>query len=308
MRVLVTGADGFVGRHTLSELARHGHDVIAASLNPGQVNGIPVHKLDVTNSAEITRFVQDVDPDAVIHLAGLAHTKDTEGNLPLLFDVNVASVSHLCEALRAAAKTRKRSVLIVSSAFVYGGGHKEGLLTCDESTPLTPRGSYGYSKAAAEASALMYDGQGLKVYVARPFNHIGPGQHPSFVVAGFAQRIARAGDGDGEAIITGSLDSKRDFTDVRDVARGYRLILEKSPAQNTFVFGSGKPVRIQEIFSQLCQLSGKNLTNTVDPALVRPNDDSIVTGSSRLALDVLGWRPEISLRQSLEDAYKEFAR
>jgi GDP-4-dehydro-6-deoxy-D-mannose reductase len=304
MKILVTGAEGFVGRHMVSELLAHKHEVLATAIESGSLETlhgrVALNRLDVTDQSACIELVQRFNPDATIHLAGLAHTKETEKNLPLLFNVNVASVSNIADALRSTPTTGPRALLFASSAFVYGAYLKTGTLQCNENTPLAPRGSYGYSKLAAESVARLYESPELQVYIVRPFNHIGPGQHPSFVVAGFAQRILSAKDG--STIETGNLNSKRDFTDVRDIVRGYRLIVEKRPAARTFVLGSGNSYPIQTVFDELCRLANKRLTTTVRADLMRSGDEADITADAKLAGDVLGWVPEIPLSKSLTDA------
>lgn len=304
MKILVTGADGFVGRHLINELVNHGHEVIATSIHAGTLETVrgPVelHALDVTSLDACVSITSLHKPEATVHLAGLAHTKDTEKNLPKLFDVNVASVSHMAHAMKQLTEGGSRSFLMISSAFVYGGDVKTGRLACDEATPVVPRGAYGQSKLAAESVARLYDGSGLDVYVARPFNHIGPGQHPSFVVAGFAERISKAVDG--STIETGGLHSKRDFTDVRDIVRAYRLILEKKPKEKTFVLGSGSSVTIGAVFEEMCRLARKQLLAKTRDDLLRTGDESELIAQASLADAALGWRPEISLPKSLSDA------
>lgn len=307
MKILVTGAEGFVGRHMMAELLAHGHDVLGTSIESGPLKtpqgNVALHRLDVTNQDACVDVVKSFNPDALIHLAGLAHTKETEKNLPLLFNVNVASISNLAHALKILPNNATRTLLFVSSAFVYGADTASGILRCDERTPLAPRGSYGHSKLAAESVARLYESSQLKVFVARPFNHIGPGQHPSFVVAGFAQRIALAKDG--SSIETGNLSAKRDFTDVRDIVRAYRLILEKQPTQKTFVLGSGVSHPIKYVFDELCRISKKQLTTHVRPDLMRSGDDADILANPKLAKDALGWTPEITLSQSLKDALND---
>ena len=304
MKILVTGASGFVGQHMMAELLKHGHDVIGTALTAGPLETsqgrVSLQALDVTDAGSCLRLVEHFNPDALVHLAGLAHTKDTEGDLPLLFDVNVGSVANLCFAMKQNhVDKHPKLALVVSSAFVYGGNIKTGLLRCDESSPLTPRGSYGHSKLAAESSARMFDGPDLSVYITRPFNHSGPGQHPSFVVAGFAERI-RAAKAE-STIETGSLDAKRDFTDVRDVVRGYRLILEKKPKEKTFVFGSGISRTVGSVFEEMNTISGKKLKSTIKADYLRSGDEAEIISNPTLTESVLGWKPIFSMRQSLTD-------
>ena len=139
------------------------------------------------------------------------------------------------------------------------------------------------------------------MFVARPFNHIGPHQDTSFVVSGFAARIRDAQNNG--TIETGDLTSIRDFTDVRDIVRGYRLILERAPSQRIFVFGSGQPVPIQDILDNLIAISGKDITTKVNPLLLRPRESAHYIASTTLAAKVLGWKPAIKLLDSLNDIW-----
>lgn len=307
MKILVTGAGGFVGRHMVAELLANKHEVLATSIEAGDLQTpygrVVLKRLDVTDRSGCIDAVQQFNPDALIHLAGLAHTKETEKNLPFLFNVNVASVSNVAHALRSLPTPQSRALLFVSSAFVYGGEIASGILRCDENTPLAPRGSYGYSKLAAESVARLYECSDLKVYVARPFNHIGPGQHPSFVVAGFAQRILAAKDHG--TIETGNLNAKRDFTDVRDIARAYRLIVEIQPDKRTFVLGSGKSRSIKDVFDEMCRIEKKQLKASVKADLVRAGDDTDIIAQAGLAKELLGWSPRIPLSKSLFDTLSE---
>ncbi len=304
MKILVTGAEGFVGRHMVAELLANKHEILATSIEAGDLQTphgrVVLKRLDVTDQSACIDAVEQFNPDALIHLAGLAHTKETEKNLPLLFNVNVAGVSNVAHALRSIPTPKTRALLFASSAFVYGADLTTGTLQCNENTPLAPRGSYGHSKLAAESVARLYESPELQVYIVRPFNHIGPGQHPSFVVAGFAQRILSAKDG--STIETGKLNSKRDFTDVRDIVRGYRLIIEKRPAARTFVLGSGKSYPIQTVFDELCRLANKRLSTTVRADLMRSGDEADIIADAKLARAVLGWVPEMPLSKSLADA------
>ena len=307
MKVLVTGAAGFVGRHLVEELRRAGHDVILTGLIAGPVPGLgDVLSLDITNHNACIEKISAMDPEAVIHLAGLAHTVNSDSNLPALFDVNVAGAANISKAMASLARqnpSRRYSLLFVSSAFVYGGNHTNGKLECSESTPLSPRTKYGESKVLAEQSVSFFARDNFSVYIARPFNHVGPGQDPSFVVPGFISRVRNATAG-GD-IETGNLDSYRDFTDVRDIVRGYRLIIEKQPNEKIFVFGSGQPVTVQSVLDQIVTISGKQIKPRINPNLVRPAETSILVANPELVKKKLDWIPEISLQQSLHDIWDD---
>jgi GDP-4-dehydro-6-deoxy-D-mannose reductase len=304
MKILVTGAGGFVGRHLVRELKSTGHDVVMTGLAEELIPELGrVRPLDITDLSHCQKVAAEVNPHAVIHLAGIAHTANTQNSPAIMFDINVlgaANVSRSIAELGPLSDGRPRMLLFVSSAFVYGGHLSHGRLACNETTITTPRTKYGEAKLTAEHAVRFFENSHYQVYVARPFNHIGPGQDPSFVVPGFVQRIKTAQVGG--TIETGDLTALRDFTDVRDIARGYRLILEKMPEEKLFVFGCGKSVSVEHVLSHLLKLSGKTLSTKVNPSLLRSKEPEIIADPS-LAEMLLHWQPEFSLEKTLHDVW-----
>jgi nucleoside-diphosphate-sugar epimerase len=309
MIILVTGAAGFVGRHLTAELLRAGHEVILTDYHDTNVEIFgfgrkPVQKMDICNRGECEKVVQRTGPAAIVHLAGLAQTVGMSPER--LHSSNVLGAKNVAEALSNAGPIesgRPRIFLFISSAFVYGGDKESGTHIFHESTPVAPRGDYGKSKLDAETSLQKLDGKSLSVYIARPFNHIGPGQGVSFVVPSLVMRIKEATQG--STIATGNLNSIRDFTDVRDVVRSYRLIIEVHPSQRLFVIGSGKPSTIQSVYELLVRLSGKSLQHEIADHLKRDEGTAALLSDSSLADRVLGWKPLIPLEQSIQDIWHE---
>lgn len=309
MKILVTGATGFAGQHLVSELTHHGHEVFGTIMpgDPKPADGKQLRFviLDITDLAQCRDVAKSYTPDACIHLAGLAHTADTEKTPEKLLEVNVTGTANVAKAMSdVSSASNPKRLLVISSSFVYG--HQPGdpaTLLCHESTATSPRGLYGKSKLSAEAAARDFESKSLSVYVARPFNHIGPGQHASFVIPGFVRRILDAANGG--SVDVGNLESLRDFSDVRDVVRGYRLIMEIGPSERTFVFGSGRAVKIRDIFDVLCKIAGKQITPHIRQDWIRANDDGALIADFTLARRVVGWEPLISLETSLSDIYQE---
>jgi len=312
MKILVTGATGFAGRHLAADLVRHGHDVFGTIMpgepKPADSAHLRYVTLDITDAGQCKDIVMSCMPDACIHLAGLAHTAETEKTPEKLISVNVNGTTNVARSMsEICSDSKPRRLLVVSSSFVYG--HKHGdpsTLHCHENTPVTPRGLYGKSKLSAEIAAQKFESKKLSIYVARPFNHIGPGQHGSFVIPGFARRILQAVNGG--TVDVGNLESMRDFSDVRDVVRGYRLIVEAAPTERTFVFGSGQAIKIREIFDMLCKIASKQITPHIRPEWIRANDDGALIADFSLARRVLGWEPSKSLEVSLTDIYKDIQK
>ena len=191
-------------------------------------------------------------------------------------------------------------MLFVSSALVFGEAQQQKA-SFIESSPVQPMNPYGHSKLAAEHVVRTFASEQFKPYIVRPFNHIGPGQSPGFVCPSLARRIATTEDGG--KIVVGNLDSYRDFSDVRDVVRAYRMILEQKPREDLFVTGSGRAVQINEILAKLLEISGKRLSTEVDQQLLRQNDPQKVVADCSLIKRVVGWECEIPLEQSLRDIY-----
>jgi GDP-4-dehydro-6-deoxy-D-mannose reductase len=309
MKILVTGATGFAGQHLITELTRHGHDVFGTimpgEIKPAESKHVRYVTLDITNAHQCRDIAKSCTPDACIHLAGLAHTADTEKTPEKLIEVNVNGTANVAKAMSDITSAyQPKRLLVVSSSFVYG--HTQGdpaTLRCHETSATSPRGLYGKSKLSAEEAAREFEAKNLSIYVARPFNHIGPGQHASFVIPGFARRILEAANGG--RVDVGNLESLRDFSDVRDVVRGYRLIIEIGPSERTFVFGSGQAVKIRDIFDMLCKIAGIQVTPHMRQDWIRANDAGALIADFSLAKRVLGWQPLISLETSLTDIYQD---
>lgn len=300
MRVLVTGASGFVGGHALPEFRRAGHDVIAMVM-PGEavIPGVlATEALDLGDAAGLTALVARHQPDACLHLAGMAFVPTAWKNPVGAFQVNVIGTLHLLEAFRAHAPAAR--FLTVSSAQLYGHAPRAAAIREDE--PPIADSIYAVSKWSADISTLLYHQRyGQHTMTARPCNHIGPRQSESFVVASFARQLLDIRAGKRSPVMrVGNLASRREFTDVRDVVRAYRLLLEKGHAGQAYNVASGQFITIQSIFDTLCRLTGVSPDVEIDPALYRPTDAQPVIDFSRLQ-EHTGWKAEISLEETLRD-------
>ncbi len=293
MKILVTGADGFVGTHLCHELRQYGHELVPLSYH-GAGESL---RCDITVSDQIARICDERRPDAIVHLAGIAKTNLGAEAISELGEVNVIGTFNVC---KAASRLPQATLLYVSSGLVYAGN--PGTAAYSERDPISTPHVYSQSKLAAEEIVNMYGFMDqLKTYIVRPFNHIGPHQSDEFVVAALAKRIKAAKSGD--TIVVGDLETYRDFVDVRDIARAYRLIVEKKPDERLFVLGGGVPIRIRDILDQLIAISGKSIQVRVASELLRKQDPAKVCANPRLAREILGWQPTITLAESLRDVY-----
>jgi GDP-4-dehydro-6-deoxy-D-mannose reductase len=213
--------------------------------------------------------------------------------------VNVLGTAELLAAARTVE--RAPTVLVVSSAEVYGVV-QPAQLPLSEDTPTAPATPYAASKLAAEAVALQaWRGYGQPVLVVRPFNHIGPGQSPNFAVPALAKRIVEARRSGAGALRVGTLTTRRDFTDVRDVVVAYRLLVEKGVPGTVYNVASGQDVAISEVAEQLLSLAAADLELVTDPELVRPVDVPVLRGDAARLREATGWAPTIPLATTLAD-------
>lgn len=301
MKVLVIGCNGFAGRHALAALRQAGHAVVGGDLVRMPPDSVPSLTLDVRDLASISNALETVRPDAVLHLGGIAFVPLGWTEPQLVFSVNTVGTLNVLDAVRRQARPVR--VLVVTSAEVYGSHPAPAPLP--EDTPYRPDNIYGVAKAAADHSALLYAGHHhLDVMVARPSNHIGPGQSKDFVSSAFAAQLAAIAAGAPPVLRVGNLDQRRDFTDVRDVARAYVRLLEQGHPGTAYNIASGRMIPVRDILDVLCDVAKVRPQIDVDPTLFRPHETRPAYDVSRI-LHHVGWKPEIPLRQTLEILYAD---
>jgi len=297
--ILVTGAAGFAGSHLLDLLAQE-HVPTVAWHRPGGARprigeSVEWQAVDLLNRRSVIDSVARIKPRAVYHCAGAAHVGRSWGSTESTFATNVKGTHYLLEALdRSGVDAR---VLIPSSAMVYASATRP----LREDDPLVPSSPYALSKLAQELVAGAYRGQGAPS-IARAFNHFGPRQNPLFVASGFARRIADIEAGRWNPEITvGNLEAQRDFTDVRDTVRAYRMILEHGSPGRVYNVCSGHAVSIQTLLDKMLAKARVPIHVRVDPARYRPNDSPILVGDPGRLRDELGWTPVFALDQTVDD-------
>jgi GDP-4-dehydro-6-deoxy-D-mannose reductase len=301
MRVLITGAGGFVGSHLIELLERDSSEIIAW-LRPGTeplVRGSRVRWIDLEmhDRDAVAKAIAAAPPDQIYHLAGVPHVGNSWAHLHETFAGNVLATHHLIDGLRRAS-LRPR-VLISSSAFVYAP--LDRALT--EQDVIRPNSPYGTSKVAQEMlGKRAWEDDGIPTLIARSFNHVGPRQAPSFVASSIAKQIAEIEAGQkAPTLAMGNLDSGRDIMDVRDTVRAYRSMMQSARPGIPYNVCSGTPVPIRQLLKVMTAKARVPIAVEQDPARFRPNDTPLVLGDrSRLAADT-GWAPQIPLEQTVED-------
>jgi len=298
MRALVTGADGFVGRHLCAALRARGDDVIELG-GPQAPNGV-----DVTESERVHSAFEAADPDAVVHLAGSASVARSHDHPRAAFRVNTLGTVHVLGSVRDAVPEAR--VLVVGSGEEYG--RVEPGTRAREDAPLAPLSPYAASKAAAELAALQFHrSYGLRVVCTRSFNHVGAGQTRAFVVPAFAAEIAAARRASTPVVRVGDLTPVRDFSHVSDVVDAYLLLLDAGEPGEVYNVSSGVGRSVRELLDEMLELAGVGARVEIDPGRLRPVEiPSLVGDPSKLL--ALGWRPSRDLRSALRDVLAEHER
>ena len=287
MKALITGAGGFVGPYLTAHLESCGDEVVGTDV-----------EVDVTDGEGVRAAFLAARPDVVYHLAAASHV-GTSWSAPI--DVLRVNAEGSLNVFLAALESGVERVLLIGSAEQYGHITPE-LLPVRETTPLQPVSPYGASKAAAEMLAShAFHGRGLPVVCVRAFNHLGPGQSEALVASSIAKQVAAAERAGGGVILTGDLSPRRDFTDVRDVVRAYRLLLERGAPGEAYNVCSGTDVAIQEVADHLAAAASVDVRFELDPERLRPVDVPVVRGDNTKLRAATGWTPEIPLEKTLAE-------
>jgi GDP-4-dehydro-6-deoxy-D-mannose reductase len=292
---LVTGDTGFVGQHALA-------------CWPGAVGmSTLAPKIDIRDKAGLLACLRAFQPSAVLHLAALSFVPNSFRSPEETFEVNFLGTLRLLEAL-AETGFKGRFVFV-------GTGDAYGLVSADalpilEDRPLRPRNPYAVSKAAAEALCYQWSQTGpFEVMMARPFNHIGAGQAPTFAISDFARQIAGIAAGRRPPQLSvGNIEATRDFTDVADVVRAYALLLAHGQNGEIYNVCSGVERSVRTLLERLLSLSGVNAEVVNDPARLRPSEQPRVCGSHQKLSDHTGWQPMVPMDESLLGIYHYWER
>jgi len=301
--VIVTGATGFIGSHVVAHLASAPNappGVVGLDIREGSPDQAQWIRCDLADAAQTAAALSGVSPDGIIHLAGLA----AGPSLRDFFAANVQAAANLLAG--AAALPRPPRVLVVGTAAQYGitSGEYE---VVDEGHPLLGAAPYAVSKTLQEKWALAYAAtRALPVIAVRLFNVMGPGQPPSLVPAAFLHQVADVLDGRATQVQVGNTATRRDFTDVRDVAAALWGLMNADERADGQVFNvaSGEAVRIADMLEACLRLAGRPISVRQDPARVRITDVETIIGDAGRLRTLVGWRPAIGWPQSLADSWQ----
>lgn len=305
-KILVTGVNGFVGHLVAHEVSGRGSQVVGLGSQPSlqsdldEVVGEYI-SCDLTNPDEVAK-IDLSEITAIINLAGFAKVGDSKGQGELYNRVNVGVHSVLYEeCLNQGVSPR---IIAISTGAVYDPNQQLPITEESEVIDDETTNEYVISKKLMEEAVHSFTERGLRCIIARPFNHSGPGQLPGFLLPDLGEQIETA-VAENESLLVGNLDTKRDFTDVRDVARAYvdlATLPEEKLHYNLYNICSGSSVSGREILKYLLEAyNAPKLETQVDPSRLRKNDVMDIFGSNKRLFDDTGWKPMISVEKMVKD-------
>lgn len=299
---LIFGAGGFAGPYLARELSKYGYRVVGSDLvaKPAVPPYDHFIACDLTDAAAVERAMLDVCPTHVFNLAAVSSVKLSWNSPQKTVAINVGGALNVLEAARKCAADPR--VLLIGSSEEYE--RSENMLS--EQSRIDANSPYGLSKVCQEQFSCLYRTRyGMKIYHVRPFNHTGIGQSDSFVVPGWCRQVAEIDkSGKPGAIKVGNLKVRRDFSDVRDVVRAYRMVIESDDCETVYNIGSGRAIPLNELLARIVSLSSQAVTVETDPALARPVDNPVIWCDNRLIRERLGWTPIYDLEDTVRSIYR----
>lgn len=303
MKALVIGGGGFVGPYLVRHLTNDlGYEVTVTKMENETLvmDNVKIRNLDILDIEQIVELLEEEKADYLFHLAAQSSVAYSWKNPSLTIDVNIKGCVNLLDAIRRIDK--KPRVLLIGSGEEYGHIRADECPIIEDNT-VRPGNIYAATKACQNMLGKIYsDAYGLDIMMVRAFNHIGPNQTPTFVVADFCKQVADIEKGRQDPVIyVGNLSARRDFTDVRDVVKAYAKLVKEGRRGETYNVGTGKAIAIQDILNKIVSMSDKDIEVKVDENKLRPVDVPIIEPDiSRIKREV-GWEPLIPLEQTLRE-------
>lgn len=306
-RALITGITGFAGSHLAELLLSQGYEVWGMARPRSKTDNIEKikHKInledaDLLDSHSLYAIVKKAKPDYIFHLAAQSFVPTSWASPSVTLEVNIVGSANLFEAVREAEIDPV--IQIACSSEEYGLVKPEEL-PIREDNPLRPQSPYAVSKIAMDYLGYQYYcSYGMKIVRTRGFNHTGPRRGENFASSNFAKQIAMIEAGKQEPVIkVGNLEAKRDWSDVRDIVRGYLLAVLKGEYGEVYNICRGEAMSVREMLDILLSFSSKRIKIKKDPARMRPSDVPVLIGDCTKFKERTGWQPEIPFRQTLKD-------
>lgn len=304
-KVLIFGISGFVGTYLAREFLCHGYKVYGSDIRENELldDSIDFKKAELLDYTSVEKLIEEISPDIIINLAAISSV-GLSWNIPQdTIKVNVVGTLNIMEAARKCEHIPK--LMLVGSSEEYEVSDKP----VRENTPLNANNPYGISKLTQERFAALYrERYGMKIYCVRPFNHTGVGQKETFVLPSFCRQIADIAKSGREGIIkVGNLSAERDFSDVRDIVKAYRMILEQGDCNAIYNIGSGVAYSVKELLDYIISLCPQKVITETDPERYRPVDTPRICCDNGKICGELGWKPDYDIFDTLKEMYEYYA-
>jgi len=313
MKILITGIGGFAGSH-LADFIRTTHpdaelfgvvrDIEKTENLRTILDAVSLHQCDITEFQTIFKVIKDIKPDIIFHTAGQAFVPSSFEFTADTFKTNVIGTINIFEAVKACEISPR--IVVVTSGEVYGETFGLPALHSEQSVPR-PVNPYAASKTSVDYIAQTYKNyEGLNIVIARPFNHTGPRQKPNFVCSSLARQITTLVKNNSPLVLkVGNIKARRDFTDVRDIVRGYWMLSQIDNRTN-FIFNlcSGNIFSIEEIIGLYETIVGRKFELVVEAKRLRGYDIQLLAGNHSAMTNSVGWKPQLDFQNTLTDLYE----
>ena len=306
-KVLIFGAGGFVGKYLTDEFAPGGYEVTGSDIRVPDWADASFSKNDLLNYADVKALIADKLPDVIINLAAISSVGQSWKNPQLTISVNVVGSLNILQAVKECYEAGNMpKVMFIGSSEEYAVSDHP----VSETSVLDSNSPYGISKMTQERFASLYGREfGIDVYLVRAFNHTGVGQADTFVLPSWCKQAAEIDkSGKPGTINVGNITVKRDFSDVRDIVRAYRLIIEKGVPGKAYNVGSGTAHSLEDMLKTITALSSQEITVNVDPDRIRPTDTPVICCDNSLIKQELGWAPEHDIYDTLKEMFEHYKR
>lgn len=302
-KVLIFGAAGFVGGYLCKELQTYGYSVYGSDIVDIPAKGMEYTRTDLLDGNKVAELVCNIQPDAIINLAAISSVGQSWKMPQMTMRINVIGALNILEGARACGNGSK--IMFIGSSEEYAASN----MPLSETSPLNANNPYGITKIAQERFATLYrEHYGMKIYCVRSFNHTGLGQMDSFVIPSWCKQAAMISESGRPGVLrVGNLNVKRDFSDVRDIVRAYRMILESEDCTQIYNVGSGHAIVLSDLLNYLISLSKQPIQIEVDSSLVRPVDTEVISCDHSLITQKLGWKPKYEIYKTMKEMFDAYA-
>lgn len=306
-KVLIFGCGGFVGKYLTDEFASNGYEVTGSDIRLPDWADDQFISCDLLSAEDVKAVIAKVMPDIIVNLAAISSVGQSWKMPQLTISVNVNGSLNILQAVGSCyAKDSMPKVMFIGSSEEYAPASAP----VSETSPLDSNSPYGISKMTQESFASLYGREfGIDVYLVRAFNHTGVGQADNFVLPSWCKQAAEIDrSGKPGVMNVGNLKVRRDFSDVRDIVRAYRLIVEKGEPGKAYNVGSGVAHSLEDMLKTITSLSTQEITVNVDPDRIRPTDTPVICCDNNLIRSELGWVPEHDIFDTLKEMYENYRR